>query len=285
MRLLHAALCGTFLLTLAGCDATLLQGPESRALRPERGARANVYPCGDGYVCQPATEKTGYEMGVPVNVDSLATNCAQEACGTARPMQVVSVTVDPPETGSWVDVLNVRCSDNSLRSLPSDAYDCWDCKGNCAIAPVCPPGAECVTIHGKYGSDCRAFVCEDGWTIQPQTAGFTPPECRQPAPQSAPNAPVVTASVVNGHPRLAWTAVAGATSYRIYRAADAFPLDSWNEVAGTATSYADGSTRVTGMLGGPYGQWVSYRVVAVNVVGESGYTGDQYFSYNTVIPY
>ena len=232
-----------------------------------------------------APEVAGYENGVTTSLSALEANCQEEACARAGPAIPVSVTVD---ANGWYDNFNVQCAgDGSFRSLASNATGCWDCRGNCATAPVCPAGAECVTIPGMPGSDCRAYMCPADWTMRAATAGFQVPVCEHAVPSGPPAAPVTTASTVTGKPRITWSAVSGAASYRIYRQIEWMSApDSWNEV--TTTSYYDGSTRVSGapQPWPPYGKWVSYQVVSVSASGvEGGRSSVNYYPYTAIIPY
>jgi hypothetical protein len=98
------------------------------------------------------------------------------------------------------------------------------------------------------------------------------------------DAPTVTASVVNGKPRLTWIAIPLATGYRIYRRVTptlAPDWELWAQVTGTA--YTDSQTPVTSIYG--YGSIpgastaVGYYVVAV-----SGGVESAYGTYATYIP-
>ena len=278
MRIPVPVLFGSILLTLSACDAPSIHIPDDAAVPPVSRASVST-DCPSGYDCIPA-ELLG---GVPAFLDTIGTSCAQEACGKngGTPVSIVEDV-----QGTFLDLITYSCAAGGSGTRLSNE-PCWDCTADCG--PVnCPPGKQCtsVTIYGQPGSDCQAYACNasDGWAVY-TTASFQPPQCIR-ARGFPPSPPSTNASIIGGHVHLSWGSVTGATSYRVYRQLE---WQSAPEVWYTtsATFYNDGTTEVTGILQGQpsSGKWVSYHVVSVNAVGESGYLLKHYFSYSGTAPY
>lgn len=102
--------------------------------------------------------------------------------------------------------------------------------------------------------------------------------------------PVVTSwTIVNKHPKLVWSAVAGATEYHIYRQVYGFgALEHWATVTGT--QYVEIETQVSSVFGRQRPTaptpWVGYYVhAATNGLESSGAPYWHYFAPDGPVPY
>lgn len=102
---------------------------------------------------------------------------------------------------------------------------------------------------------------------------------------SPPITPNVSQSVQNGHPYLTWNSVAGADFYEIeilynYPGHCGLTTDWCPRTLTSSTSFTDTQFDGATVIYTPSGDWIAYRVRAVNQYGSSAWDLEKYFSYD-----
>lgn len=280
MSIRNGTLFSFCLLILAACHVDSVNTPTTDASAGLKPSFSSSSTCPAGYECV----NPNSSAPIAADLDTIGTNCTPES---GCPRGTATYTGLGTDVTGYLDAVFFSCSNGQNTMVTSDR-GCWDCKWGCAGAS-CPPGAQCITLPGRWGSDCTQVYCNQGYeAIVWWDNGTAVPKCWR-AVTVAPPPPVTTATTVNLGPNLTWDPVSGAAGYRVYRQLSPY----WNPPGQTApevwytwlyaTSYYDQSTDVSG---DPQSQpdpawgnkWVRYHVVSLSANGtESAYVNVHYY--------
>ena len=112
--------------------------------------------------------------------------------------------------------------------------------------------------------------CDTKETYRPACLNFNG------TPQPPDNPPTISGTTSNGHPKLSWPAVAGATTYKVYRKKGTANFTLLCTITGIEK--IDTSINLNYIPGGTKG-YVYYKVKACNSVGCSDYSSTVSYSY------